>query len=212
MTDLSSPEIQAVFKKLQRTTIITNVIMCVVTVAAAGVAIWASTLGPRDSTDWAEILFFVLIGLIFVYFCFVIVWEVRLRIKCKRYLCSFIAEGYATEPSLTAAGDAAYELMLVGDKLTVMRTACQNSAANGADGKYIQFDLSCVKTFTGVCANLARYARDYLTAYYTVRGGADEVKITDNIHGNAKIRTVVKGGTVCKQLFPNAFVKWGLIT
>lgn len=211
MTDLSSPEMQSIFKKLQRTTIVTNVIMVAITLAAAGVAIWASTLGPRDSTDWAEIFFFILLGLIMAYLCFIIVWEFLLRIKNKRYLCTFISEGYRAVPELTAGGDAKFELLLVGDKLTVMREGCE---------KYVQYDLSPVKSFTGVCANIVRLSKLYLVDFYcaqdtegktlTGTSGVNSVTLCDKVRGKNKILVIKEDGKPRKTVNAESLKKWEL--
>ena len=73
MIDLTSPELQSTFKKLERTTLVTNVTMCVVTLLAAAIAIWGSP-ATKGNASWSEVMFYVLIGVLAVYFTALLVW------------------------------------------------------------------------------------------------------------------------------------------
>lgn len=205
MTDLSSPELQSTFKKLQRTTIVTNAMMAVVTVAAAAIAVWAGTLRQWKDKSWAEILFFVLIGVLAVYFIFVCVWEIKLRRASSSVLRTFIAEGFAGRRALLCGGEARFELSLAGDSLVVMREGC---------GEFVQFDLSPVKSFAGVCSAITSYAREYIICFCTLaaqRGEIPEATLSDIISSKPKNTVIVKGGKALKRVNNSYFIKKGII-
>ena len=132
-TDLSTPQAQALFKGMQRVSLITNIVMGVVAVLITAISIWASTVYRRDM-GWAEITFYVLIASILAYFVFVVVWEILSRRKFWAIAHNFIAEGFYGCRSLLDCGDSAeFEIYLAGDCLVVMRVGC---------GEYVKFDLS----------------------------------------------------------------------
>ena len=126
MIDLTSPELQSTFKKLERTTLVTNVTMCIVTLLAAAIAIWGSAATKGDAS-WSEVMFYVLIAVLAVYFTVLLVWEVFLRLKNSKAMHAFVAEGfYAAEGFLEGSeeltkgsGSIEFETTLAGDKLDI---------------------------------------------------------------------------------------------
>lgn len=188
MIDLTSDEMQSNFKKLQRITFATNVVMCLVTAFAAAIAIWG-TATAKGKASWSEIMFYILIGAIVLYFAAVLAWEIVLRRKHSAAMHAFIAEGFfAHETFLQGGGNVFAEVSLAGDKLVVMR---ENS------GEYVQFDLAPIKNYSSVCAYTVRLAKRFVRDYYSaaaLRGSVDDVVLTDRIRRRAKKRVYVENG------------------
>lgn len=200
MIDLSAPEMQATFKKLQRVSLATNIVMCVVAAACAGIAIWLSTV-TRGYVDWAVIMFYVLLALIPAYLIFILVWEFKVRKGYRETMRRYVAEGFEGINILQGGRTAVIELSLAGDKLVVMREG---------RGEYAQFDLSPVKSYTSVCAYVVKCVKDYVCDYYYLaakRGGAESVKLINNVNGKAKTYVYVEGGAPLKDRSKSYYVK-----
>lgn len=205
MTDLSSHEMQSTFKKLQRITLATNIMMCIVTVLAAAIAIWG-TATAKGKASWSEIMFYILIAFIAAYFVAVMVWEVILRRKYSAAMHSFIAEGFAADENFFKSGAVEFETSLAGDKLVVMQ----------GGGDYVQFDFAPIKNYSSVCAYTVRLAKRYVRDYYSLtaaKGEVDSVVLTDRISKRAKRRVYVEGGKPKNEFLLkfSYYIKHGLI-
>ncbi|MCM1438658.1 MAG: hypothetical protein NC131_05535 [Roseburia sp.] len=213
MIDLSSREMQSTFKTLQRTTFATNIMMCLVTVAAAAIAIWG-TATAKGKASWSEILFYVLIAVIVAFFITVMVLEFILRRKQARNMHSFIADGFYADPNFLSGGDISkdgaadieIEVALAGDKLVIMKSG----------GAYVQFDLAPIKNFSSACAYTVRLSKRFIRDYYAAeaqKGGIASVALTDKISRRAKRRVYVEGGKPVSELAfkYSYYIKHGLI-
>ena len=195
MIDLTSPELQSTFKKLERTTLVTNVTMCVVTLLAAAIAIWGST-ATKGNASWSEVMFYVLIAVLAVYFTALLVWEIFLRRKNAKAMHAYIAEGfYANEEFLNGDNDLTkgaekleFETSLAGDKLVVMRSD---------NGKFVEFDLAPIRNYSAVCAYSVRLANRFVRDYYSLaaqNGGVTSVTLTNRVQGRGRTHVYVEGG------------------
>ncbi|MDE7162507.1 MAG: hypothetical protein K2O44_00305 [Clostridia bacterium] len=205
MIDLSAPEMQSTFKKLQRVSLITNIVMCVVTVACAVIAIWLSTITRRGYTDWTVILFYVLLAIIPAYLIFILVWELKVRKGYRETMHRYVAEGFEGSKLLQGERTANLILSVAGDNLVLMRAE---------RGGYVQFDLAPVKSFTSVCGYIVKCIRDYVYDYYYLaakRGEADSVKFVSNVHGKTKEYPVVVSGTPVKDRAKSFYISSGIL-
>lgn len=199
MIDLSAPEMQATFKKLQRVSLVTNILMCVVAVACVTIAIWLSVI-MRGYVDWAVILFYILLALIPAYLVFILVWEFKVRRGYRETMRRYVAEGFKKCKLLQGGRTSEVELSLAGDKLVVMRSG---------RGEYVQFDLSPVQSYTSVCAYITRCVKNYVCDYYYLaakRGEVDEAKLVNNIQGKGKVHLFVEGGNPLKDRSKSYYV------
>ena len=144
MTDLSTPQMQATFKKIQRATIANNVTMAFIALLSAGLAIWVAIERSRFFlTDWSDVVFIVLLSFICIYFTFMIVWETLTRRPYKKTMHTFVAECFASAPAiLQKSGIANFEVMLIADKIIVMREGIEST---------VQLDLPPAIKYPGVC-------------------------------------------------------------
>lgn len=204
MIDLSSQEMQATFKKLQRTTIITNVLMCLVSAGAVAIAIWG-TATTKGKASWSEILFYILIAVIAAYFVAVLAWEFVLRRKHAKNMHAFIAENFfAKESMLQGGGDISFDIALAGDRLVVMRD----------NGEYIEFDLAPVKRYFSVCSYTVRLAKRFICDYYYLeaqRGGVSGVVLHDRVQRRERTRVYVEGGNPRHERKYSYFIRNGII-
>ena len=189
MIDLTSQEMQSTFKKLERTTLVTNVTMCIVTVLAAAIAIWGTST-TKGETSWSETMFYVLIGVLVVYFAALLVWEIYLRYKNSKAMHAFIAEGFfAVEELFTDGAETIeFETTLAGDKLVVMRKD---------SGRFAEFDLAPIRNYSSVCAYTVRLAKRFVRDYYSLaaqKGGIKSVVLTDKVQGRGRKRVYVEDG------------------
>ena len=178
--------------------------MCAFTLLSIAITIWASTVSWKRRADWSEIIFFILIGLIALFFIFVLVWEFKLRNKLNAYVCKFIAEGFYSEQSfLNCTTEANIEILLAGDKLVAMREGCPAT---------VQFDLTPVKSYVNVCASITRRAKEFLRVYYSARTERPtSVKLTDRTQKRAKEYVYVTDGQPTKDVKSSYFIKHGII-
>ncbi|MDE6691665.1 MAG: hypothetical protein K2K04_06815 [Clostridia bacterium] len=194
MIDLTSPEMQSTFKKLERTTLVTNVTMCVVTLLAAAIAVWGST-ATKGNASWSEIMFYVLIGVLAVYFAALLVWEILLRRKNSKAMHAYIAEGFLADEEFLNGGELTkgaekleFETSLAGDKLVVMRSD---------SGKFVEFDLAPIRNYSSVCAYSVRLAKRFVRDYYSLaaqKGGVTSVVLTNRVQGRGKTSVYVQDG------------------
>lgn len=188
MIDLTSPELQSTFKKLERTTLVTNVTMCIVTLLAAAIAIWG-TSATKGETSWSEVMFYVLIAVLAAYFAAVLVVEIFLRHKCSKAMHAYIAEGfYAGEEILNGAEKLEFETSLAGDKLVVMRND---------SGKFVEFDLAPIRNYSSVCAYSVRLAKRFVRVYFSKAAQKGEVKsvvLTNRVQGRGRKSVYVEDG------------------
>ncbi|MDE7076319.1 MAG: hypothetical protein K2O62_03240 [Clostridia bacterium] len=204
MIDLSAPEMQSTFKKLQRVSLITNIVMCVIAVACAAIAIWLATLS-RYYTDWTVIMFYVLLTLIAAYMVFILVWEFKVRKGYRATMHRYVAEGFDGGKLLQGGRTANLELSIAGDNLVLMRAE---------HGKYVQFDLASVMSYSSVCGYIVKCIKDYVYDYYYLaagRGEVDCVKLVNNVHGKAKEYVVVEGGSPVRDRSKSFYIKNGVL-
>lgn len=202
MIDLSSPELQATFKKLKRTSIFASAIMAAFTVGCATLAIWAAVTIPKSKgMSWAETLFLVLLAVIVVCVLAIFTFEYVLHRPYMRTVYKYIAEGFEAAYGILEGEYSTLSMMLAGDKLTVMREE---------NGKVAQFDLSPVKSFTSVCSFIVSGAKKYICDYYFVKG-AKKVIIKDGVRGKQKVKTVADETRQIKDRKNSYFVKSGII-
>lgn len=204
MIDLSAPEMQATFKKLQRVSLVTNVVMCVVTVACVAIAVWLSAV-TRGYTDWAVILFYILLALIPAYLIFILVWELKVRKGYRATMHAYVAEGFEGSKLLQGGRNAEIELSLAGDNLVVMRSG---------SGEYVQFDLSPVKSYTGVCGYIVKCVKDYVCDFYYLaakRGETDDAQLINNVNGKTKSYVFVENGQPVKDRASSCYIADGTL-
>lgn len=195
MIDLTSPELQSTFKKLERTTLVTNVTMCVVTLLAAAIAVWGST-ATKGNASWSEVMFYVLIGVLAVYFTALLVWEIFLRRRNAKAMHAYIADGFfADEEFLNGDNELTkgaekleFETSLAGDKLVMMRSD---------SGKFVEFDLAPIRNYSSVCAYSVRLAKRFVRDYYSLaaqKGGVKSVVLTNRVQGRGRKHVYVEDG------------------
>lgn len=195
MIDLTSPELQSTFKKLERTTLVTNVTMCIITLLAAAIAVWGST-ATKGNASWSEIMFYVLIALLAVYFTALLAWEIYLRRKNAKAMHAYIAEGFLADEEFLNGGDELtkgaekleFETTLAGDKLVVMRSD---------SGKFVEFDLAPIRNYSSVCAYSVRLAKRFVRDYYSLaaqKGGVASVVLTNKVQGRGRKHVYVEDG------------------
>ena len=204
MIDLSAPEMQSTFKKLQRVSLITNIVMFVVAVACAAIAIWLVTVS-RYYTDWTIIMFYVLLAFIPAYMVFIFVWEFKVRKGYRETMHRYVAEGFDGGKLLQGGSIANLELSIAGDNLVLMREE---------HGKYVQFNLASVMSYSSVCGYIVKCIKDYVYDYYYLaagRGEVESVKLVNNVHGKAKEYTVVEGGSPVRDRAKSFYITHGVL-
>ena len=203
---------QSTFKKLERTTLVTNVTMCIVTVLAAAIAIWGTST-TKGQTSWSETMFYVLIAVLVVYFAALLVWEVYLRYKNAKAMHAFIAEGFYASDGFLSGDDEltkgaetiAFETTLAGDKLVVMQTD---------SGKYVELDLAPIRNYSSICAYTVRLAKKFVRDYYSLaaqKGGIESVVLTDKVQGRGRKHVYVVGGKPKSDRKFSYYIRKGLI-
>ncbi len=127
MVDLSSREHQATFKKIRLISTVTNAFMLIIAALSAGLAGWVAVQKAMLKViEWSEIVYIILLAAIAAYFIFLILWKIRTRGPYRAVMHIFVAERFKEHPELFGGGDAEFEIMLAGDKLTVMRRGCES--------------------------------------------------------------------------------------
>ncbi len=194
MIDLTSPELQSTFKKIERTTLVTNVTMCVITLLAAAVAIWGNT-ATKGKSSWSEIMFYVLIAVLAVYFTALLAWEIYLRTKNSKAMHAFVAQGFLDNEEFLNGSDLdkgaatlEFETTLAGDKLVVMRSD---------SGRFVEFDLAPIRNYSSICAYTVRLAKRFVRDYYSLaaqKGGVKNVTLINKVQGRGKKHVYVQDG------------------
>ncbi len=207
MTDLSSPQIQATFKSNRYATLLTNAVMAVLALLAAGLAAWVAVEKTRlKLTDWSVWVFVALLGVIALLFLFIIVWEVFLKRPYRRVVHRYIADNFNEHLSLLKRGGAAeFELVLAGDKLTLFRQGGE---------EYVQFDLADIKRYPTVCSYAEGLVKRYLIDYYLLNGeslGITSVTFIDKVHGRGRVKTLISKDKKAKPLTQSFFISSGMI-
>lgn len=213
MIDLTSQEMQSTFKKLERTTLVTNVTMCIVTLMAAAIAVWGSS-ATRGRASWSEIMFYVLIAVLAVYFAAVLAWEIVLRRKNAKAMHRYVAEQFFANGEVLEYGgltkgaeNIGFETSLAGDKLVVMRKD---------SGKFAEFDLAPIRNYSSVCAYTVRLAKKFVRDYFSLaadKGGIGSVTLTDRVQGRGKKHVYVEDGKPKKEFLLkfSYYIRNGLI-
>lgn len=202
MIDLSSPELQAIFKKLKRTSLFASIIMAAFTIGCATLAIWAAVTIPKSKgMGWAETLFLVLLGVIVAFLLTIFIFEFVLHKPYMRTVYKYIAEGFEGADGILEGEYSTISMMLAGDKLTVMREE---------NGKVAQFDLSPVKSFTSVCSFIVSGAKRYICDYYFVNG-AKSVILKDSVRGKEKVKIIANETKKIKDRKNSYFIRSGII-
>lgn len=203
MTDISSHENQSIFKKKQRISFFTNILMGALIVVNAALAIWEFTANSKSSTfDWAQIVLIVVLCVVMAICTVFIVFQVKMLKPYRATVHNFVAESFENGKILQGAENADFEAVLVGDKLNVYKAGCEESVC---------LDLSPVKDYTSVCADIFDKVKKYLRAYYFVHGGADNVTLCDKIGSKQKQYKIVENGSPVKNCAKSYFIKNGLI-
>lgn len=207
MTDLSSPKIQAMLKSNQRASLLTNAVMAVVAALTSALAIWVAVEKSRFKlTDWSVGVFIALLCVMALLFVFVIIWQIFLRRPYRGVMHRFVADVFSESGKLlNASGEARFELLLAGDKLTLLRQGCSDFA---------QFDLSPIKSYSTVCGYASRLVRTYITDYYFLNAeklSVTSVVITDKVRLKPKTVTCLSHEKPVRDRSKSLFISGGLI-
>lgn len=208
MTDLSSPQIQTMLKNNKRTSVLTNAIMVALALLTAGLAIWVAVERTMlKLTDWSVWIFIVLLGVIALLIAFIAVGELFLKRPYRRIIHRFVSEGFdKCGTMLTEGGVAEFELLLAGDKLTLIRKG---------NGLYVQFDLSPIKRYYTVCNYTVSLVKQYVADYYSVNAqklGVTQVVLTDKLHSKAKEKVLFPPEKPLPVKKLSFFISSGMIT
>lgn len=207
MTDLSSNKIQTMFKNNRRASLLTNAVMAVTTALTAALAIWVAVEKSRFKlTDWSVGVFIALLCVMALLFIFVIVWQIFFRRPYRGVMHRYVAERFSESGNLLkAGGDIQFELLLAGDKLTLLRRGCPD---------YAQFDLSPVKSYATVCNYATQLVKAYLKDFYFLNAAtlsATSVAVTDKVRGKAKTVVFLSEEKPLKNRAKGFFIATGLI-
>ncbi len=209
MTDLSSPQMQRLFKSVHRLNISLYVVMLLIMLSGIGLAALMTTRfgSYYGGLDWAQITYIVLLSVTFLYALVVLALNLLTRKPYKEAMCAYIAGALGSRSSILAGGkNVEISLYLIADRLCV--------AKQGSE-ELIYIDLAPVKGYYSVCSRIISLVKKYLTAYYTANvqtGGYYSVVITDVIGTKAKIHKVAEGGAAVCDCTRNPFVKEGYIS
>lgn len=207
MTDLSSAEIQTTFKNNRRASLLTNAVMAVIAALTAALAVWVAVEKSRSKlTDWSVGVFIALLCVMALLFIFAIVWQIFFRRPYRGVMHRFVAERFAESGNLlNAGGEIGFELLLAGDKLTLLRHGCSD---------YAQFDLTPVKSYATVCNYATQLVKAYLKDFYFLNAAslsADSVTVTDKVRGKAKTLVLLSADKPLKNRANGFFISTGLI-
>lgn len=209
MTDLSSPQMQRIFKSVHRLNVSLYVVMVLIMLTGIGLGILMSTrFGDYyGGFDWAQITYIVMLGVTFLYALAVLGLNFWTRKPYRTTLVAFVAETYsAHEKTLCGGKNVEVSIYLIGDKITV---------AKQGEEDLIYFDISSVKNYYSVCAYISSLVKKYLWAYYWANAEKDgyySVCIADAINKKSKVSKVIEGGKAVKDCSKNPFVKYGYLS
>lgn len=206
MTDLSTPQMQATFKRIQRTSAANNAIMAFIAVLSAGLAIWVAVERARlFLTDWSVAVFIVLLCFICIYFTFMVVWGTLIRRPYKKIMHTYVAESYAAAPAiLQKSGTADFEIMLIADKIIVMRMGLSDT---------VQLDLSPISKYPNVCAYVAALTFKFIKDFYCLyaeRLNITQVRIKNSVNKKGNVTEILSPAKPLAAKKQSMFVKYGL--
>ena len=208
MTDLSSSEMQRIFKSIRRLNVCLYAVMLMIMLTGIALAVVGLTrvTGYYGVMDWAQITYIVMLAATFVYSIVVLILNLRTRKPYNDALTDYVAEGFeASGETLKGGKNVEISVYLIGDRLTVAKQGVEEP---------VYFDLTSVKKYYNVCAKITSLVKKYLTAYYSVNcteGGYYSVTVTDAINKKPKIARVVENGAPVKDCSKNPFVVNGKI-
>lgn len=208
MTDLSSSEMQRIFKSIRRLNVCLYAVMLLIMLTGIALAVVGLTrvTGYYGVMDWAQITYIVMLAATFVYSVIVLIINLRTRKPYNEALTDYVAEGFKASGETLAGGkNVEISIYLIGDRLTVAKQGVEEPD---------YFDLTAVKKYYNVCAKITSLVKKYLTAYYSVNcesGGYYSVTVTDAINKKPKIAKVVENGAPVKDCSKNPFVVNGKI-
>lgn len=207
MTDLSSPQIQATFKSNRRAIILTNAVMAGLALLTAGLAIWVAVEKTRlKLTSWSVWVFVALLIVIALTFAFIIVWELFLKRPYRRIVHRFVADCFSGhEGILKGEGEAQFELIVAGDRLTLFRQGY---------GDFVQFDLTPVRRYPTLFGYIENLVKRYLTDYYALNAhtlNIDKVTLINKLHGKGKTKEIYSAQKPVREVGKSFFVESGMI-
>jgi len=209
MTDLSSPEMQRIFKSVRRLNVNLYAVMLLIIVSCIGLAVISLTgvIGYYGGLDWAHITYVVMLAATTVYAVIILILNLRTRKPYRDALCTYVAEIFSAHSETLKGGkNVEIETYLIGDRLCVAKQGSED---------LIYFDLTAVKKYYNVCSAVFVLIKKYIAAYYTLtfeQGGYYSVTLTDAINGKPKIMRIVEGGAPAVKCDKNPFVANGYIT
>ena len=209
MTDLSSPQMQRICKSTQRLNVSLYIVMLLIMLSGIGLIVLMSTsLGDYyGGLDWAQITYIVLLALMFLYALAVFGLNLWIRKPYRSMIQAYVADTFAAHADILKGGkNVEISVYLIGDRLTVAKQGVE---------ELIYFDLSSVKKYYSVCANVTSLVKKYLIAYYSANCAGDgyySVAVTDSINKKNKVYRVVEGGAAVTDCAKNPFVKRGYIS
>jgi len=204
--DIASPEMQSAFIRVQRSSLITNIMMVLLTLVSAGLAVWVAVEQARMKfTDWSVTAFMVLLCGYALFFGSILLSELLILKPYRLNMKRFVAEAYGEGNVLKAAGNVELELMLIGDVLTLMRRGSTD---------FVRIDMYPIRNYTGVCAYVNRLAKTYIKDYYFVNAeklGVTKVALYDKVSGKEKVNVVLSPEKKPMDRSKSWFVKNGIV-
>lgn len=188
MIDLSSPKIQAFFRKTKIVTTVARILMGLLTILSGALAIWMASRALQIRMDWSVITFIVILSVSCVCFIGLFLWTAVTNVPYSTILHSYVADCFFAKPTFLKVAEALmqsgikaeFTFMLIGDKLNVFLSGTE---------EVVQLDLYPIKYYYSACAGTVKYAKQFVEAYcavYALDFGGGEIKITDSVFGKAK--------------------------
>ena len=206
MTDLSSPNMQRIFKSVHRLNVSLYIVMLLIMLSGIGLAVLMATrLGNYyGGLDWAQITYIVILGITFLFAIAVLALNLWTRKPYKSALATYVADTFAMHETVLKGGkNVEVEMYFIGDKLTIAKQGCE---------ELIYFDLAPIRRYSGSCTYIFSLVKKYLYAYYGVNAKKDgyySVAVTDAIGGKPRVFKAVEGGEATKDCAKNVFVVRG---
>lgn len=184
--NISSPEMQSVFIRVQRSSLITNIMMLLLTLVSAGLAVWIGVEQSRmQFTDWSTTAFIILLCGYALFFAAILVGEIVIYKPYRLNMRTFVAEAYGDCEVLKTGGNVELELMLIGDALTLMRRGSTD---------FVRIDMYPIRNYTNVCAYVNKLVKAYIKDYYFVNAeklGVQKVTLYDKVTGKQKVKILL---------------------
>lgn len=186
-TNLEDEYAQSIFRKIQRTSVVTSVMTALIAIMCAALAVWVAVENANFKlTDWSTTVFWILLCALAVFLTFTVIWTIIIRIPYRACIHSFIARGFAAHPQLlSCGGDVRLEAVLIADRLLILREGTQDMA---------EYDLASIKNYTVVCSDVYSATKKYVKDYYFKYGeqlGIHSVTLTEKIHATPKERLLL---------------------